>query len=141
MKKFKFVPPYSEKGKTNFRASQNRSGVYLIKENGILVYVGFSAKNLYKTMYRHFQRWSHKTQDVITYVDKMTKNKYLVRIIYCTPKQAQYLEKALIKKHRPRDNYMQYEIMLDNYTPKENKYMEEVVDIYENVNVSYDLPF
>lgn len=53
MKVFKFIPPYNNKGKSNFRTAVNQSGIYLIKENGKLVYVGKSGYNLYKTMHRH----------------------------------------------------------------------------------------
>jgi hypothetical protein len=59
--KTKFLPPYDENGKTNF-PSRKRTGVYLIKENGIIVYVGYSGKDLYKTMYRHFEQWTGKQE-------------------------------------------------------------------------------
>ena len=129
MKVFKFLPPYKKDGKTNFPETMNRTGVYLIKENGKIVYVGFSGYNLYKTMYRHFQRWRHKTQEVVSYRDDMKSKDYTVRIVFCTTKQAAALEKALIKKHRPRDNEMKYKI---NELPvPEQRYIETVEDVYE----------
>ncbi|MDP2059608.1 MAG: hypothetical protein Q8J97_07705, partial [Flavobacteriaceae bacterium] len=85
MKKFKFLPPYKSPGKTSFPETQNRSGCYIIKENNKIVYVGMSARNLYKTLYRHFEHWSHKLQEVITYKTRLTKHKYTVRVILCTP--------------------------------------------------------
>ena len=107
MKKFKFLPPYKREGKTNFPETQRRSGVYIIKEDSRIVYVGMSGGNLYKTLYRHFETWDHPYQEVTTYAGK--KNKYLVRIVLCTPGQAARLERYLIKKLNPRDNTVKYE--------------------------------
>jgi hypothetical protein len=59
MKKTRYKEPYNKYGKTNFGFTENKSGVYLIKSKRTnkIVYVGYSASNLYKTMYRHFQSW------------------------------------------------------------------------------------
>ena len=59
MKKFNFLPPYQKKGKTTYPETLNKSGVYLIKENNVQVYIGYSGLNLYRTMYRYFQAWNH----------------------------------------------------------------------------------
>ena len=83
-----------------------RAGVYLIKESGVIVYVGYSGYDVYKTMYRHFQEWNHQTQEVVTY--NADSGRYTVRVIYCTPQQAAALELALIKRHNPRDNADKY---------------------------------
>jgi hypothetical protein len=104
MKKFKFLPPYRKEGKTTFPATRNRAGVYLIKEGERLVYIGMSGGNLYRTLYRHFEAWSHPSQEVTTYQSRMKKHRYTVRVVLCTPGQAVRLERALIVKHRPRDN-------------------------------------
>lgn len=106
MKVFKFWPPYQANGRTTFPETVNRSGVYLICENGKLVYIGYSATNLYRTMYRHFQKWNHRGQPVVTYAG--SAKKYTVRVVLCTPAQAARLEKALIIKNRPRDNRDKY---------------------------------
>jgi len=107
MKVFKFLPPYRD-GRTSFPKTNKRSGVYLIKENGKLVYVGMSKTNLYKTLYRHFETWSSKHQVVTTYVNKLHRFNYTVRVIMTTPPQAIRLERALIKKYNPRDNSEKY---------------------------------
>jgi len=139
MKIFKFLPPYKKDGKTNFPQTVNRTGIYVIKENGKIVYVGFSGYNLYKTMYRHFQSWHHKTQDVVSYKSLMSRNEYTVRVVYCTTKQAAALEKALIKKHRPRDNEMKYKI---NELPiEEQRYIETVEDVYQETDIYGGLPY
>lgn len=139
MKVFKFFPPYKKDGKTNFPQTANRTGVYIIKENGVIVYVGFSGYNLYKTMYRHFQTWHHKIQDVVSYKSQMNRKDYTVRVVYCTAKQAAALEKALIKKHRPRDNEMKYRI---NELPfVEQRYIETVQDTYRGTDIYSGLPY
>ena len=107
------MPPYHANGRTTYNNTQNKSGVYIIKEFGRLVYIGSSTKNLYKTLYRHFEKWNHRGQEVITYVNRLRANNYTVRVILCTAAQAVKLERALILKHRPRDNenkYLNYEI-------------------------------
>lgn len=114
MKKFKFLPPYSKPGKTNFPKTRDRAGVYLIKEAGKLVYIGLSQTNLYCTLYRHFEAWNHSGQEVVTYQSRLKRYAYTVRVVLCIPAQALRLERALIKKYKPRDNEMKYE----NYTLK-----------------------
>jgi excinuclease UvrABC nuclease subunit len=102
MKKTRFTPPYDSKGKTNFRFAEKKSGVYLIKSKRTnkIVYVGYSGNNLYRTMYRHFQKWTDNTQYRATF----SKDKYSVRIVFSSPKRASLLEKALIKKYKPKGN-------------------------------------
>jgi|WetSurMetagenome_2_1015567.scaffolds.fasta_scaffold728884_2 excinuclease UvrABC nuclease subunit len=118
MKKSKFLPLYYPSGKTTFNTSQ-RPGVYLIKENNIVVYIGYSAYSIYKTMYRHFQAWTHKQQQVVTYKQTYAKN-YTARLIYCTPKQAISLERTLILKYKPRDNENKYQNYSLNFEDKKN---------------------
>lgn len=78
-----------------------QAGCYLIADNtGNIVYVGFSATQLYKTIYRHFETWNDRRTQRNTY-DRET---HTVRIIYTTAKRAGALEMYLIKKLEPRDN-------------------------------------
>lgn len=116
MKRTKLQPPYDVEGRTNFPA-RNLPGVYLIyriQRNGFggerrtLRYVGYSASDVYKAMYRHFQVWNDRQADrgerserVVYQVRKDVR----VRVIYCnTGRQAMELEKALILMHKPVDN-------------------------------------
>jgi len=118
MQKLKFLPPYNKSGKTTFPESIKKSGVYLIKENNKIVYIGCSRKNLYKTVYRHFEKWEHPSQDVITYMNTCNK-KYTFRAIYCSVLQAQTLEKVLINKLKPRDNrHTHSDLVIDEYARK-----------------------
>ena len=114
MKVYKFSPPYKN-GKCTFKNAWNKSGVYIIKENNKIVYIGQSGYNLYKTMYRHFQSWdSHQAR--ATYNKDNKRKKYSVRMIFCTPQKAEKLEVALCKKYNPRDMKYKY-----THTPKDNK--------------------
>lgn len=104
MKVSKFYPPYQNSGKTRFPESKQQSGVYLIREDGKDVYVGYSGTDLYRTMYRHFQHWNDPTQYRVSYQSRLSKKKYTVRIVYCNPAQARRLEQFLIMRLMPRDN-------------------------------------
>lgn len=109
MKLSKFQPPYKESkpGKrpgvsSHIRAVQGKAGVYIIQKKGGRkpLYIGHSTTNLYVTILRHFQSWDDKRQVRVTY----PKQGYNVRVIVTTPKRAIALERALIIKHRPKDN-------------------------------------
>ena len=110
MKKYKSFPPYLANGKTTFPGTKNKAGVYQIFESGKLVYIGFSGFNLYRTLYRHFEKWNHRSQPVVTYENKMKRFNYTVRVTICTALQAEKLERLLIKKYKPRDNSNQFEL-------------------------------
>jgi len=117
--KTRFMPVYIN-GKPNpglIRASVKRPGVYLIKVNGEIKYIGYSYTNVYKTILRHFQSWNDPTQVRITYPKS---SNVTARIVYTnTGKQAEKLERALILKLNPADNpnkYEKYQTTLeDNY--------------------------
>jgi hypothetical protein len=134
MKQSKAIPPYNKLGRANY-PSRGKSGVYIIYENDKPVYVGYSQNDLYKTMYRHFQNWNHTGQEVVTYLSLMDKNKYTVRVIYCTPKQATSLEKQLIIKHQPRDCENKYQ----GYMP--DRYDKDVILTYAKTGKSSNFSF
>jgi predicted GIY-YIG superfamily endonuclease len=110
IKKSKFLPPYKPNGRTTFGAAQSKTGVYLIKENDVVVYVGYSGSDIYRTLYRHFQYWNHRTQETISYAGK--RKDYTVRIVFCSKADAIRLERGLILKHNPRDNKNKYDSYL-----------------------------
>lgn len=103
-KKYK---PYNKNGSTTF-PQRNTSGVYKIFEDNKLVYIGMSTNNLYRTMYHHFNSWKDKTKQYrVTYNSQ--DNNIKVQIIYTnTGSQAESLEKILILKYKPRDNFNKY---------------------------------
>jgi len=132
MIKSKLNPPYKN-GKPFYTAKQ--PGVYLIYKNSQLVYVGFSSYNVYKTMYRHFQRWNDPTQVRVIYNPNEPGIK--VRVIYTTAARSKKLEKALILKYQPKDNPEKYNsYVLD-------KKSEKVLNDAENefTAINDDLPF
>lgn len=97
--------------------AKDKSGVYFIKENGRLVYIGHSGYNLYKTITRHFQQWDARQQRA-TYTPGAAK--FEVKAILTSPTEAQILEDQLIKKYNPRDNSNQKTLDLtENYTPED----------------------
>lgn len=130
-KQTRFIDPYKEingKLRTNLKTlkhDQEQSGVYLISENetGDIVYVGYSENSLYKTIYRHFQKWVDISRTVKTRFTYEKKG-YKVRIIFTTPARAALLEKHLIVKIQPRDNGFKY----DNYLfPEQEKEAETIL--------------
>lgn len=100
MIKTRYQAPYTEKGKAVFTGK--KPGVYLIKRGNTLLYVGFSGENVYKTLYRHFQSWYDPKQVRVSYKNNMDGIK--ARVIYCNKNNAAALERALILKHKPKDN-------------------------------------
>lgn len=104
MRKSRLIEPYDKNGRSNLGFANKQSGVYLIYKNGKLVYVGYSAVNLYKTCTRHFQKWTSSYQRVVTYHDKLSRNDFKVRVILCSASRADKLEKALIVRYKPKDN-------------------------------------
>lgn len=106
----KFYPVYIN-GKLNkqlrLKPAGNQKGVYILKKDSEIVYIGYSGSNIYKTLTRHFQSWDDRTQTRVTY-SKNTNIK--ARVIYTTTAtQAAKLEKALILKYKPTDNPNKYE--------------------------------
>ena len=104
--KTNFKPIYNRKGKPSFSERQ-KPGVYIIKEDGFIIYVGYSKINFYKTLYRHFEKWEGPAAG-LTFVDQMDKFSYTARIIYCTSRQAEVLEKMLIRRYKPGANKNKY---------------------------------
>lgn len=133
-----FVPPYKNlkdkdlgwSTQTNIRWAQGKAGVYLIKENGVLVYIG-SGSNVYKNALRHFE--PNKNRSGQRYDKTFDKYDYTVRIVTTnTVNQAYKLEQALIRKYKPRDNYFLYE--LEDNTPK----TEEMLKEYEYIKATWE---
>ena len=114
--KSRFLKPYNTDGSTNMAFCKSKAGVYLIKnETGDIVYIGFSATNLYKTVLRHFQSWDDNKQVRVSYPYKHT---FTVRVVLTTPGRAEKLERALIVELKPKDNPDK----LRKYTPTKSEY-------------------
>ena len=101
-----YFKPNSMAASTKFNL-RNVGGVYLIYKNDTLLYCGYSKNNVYRTMYRHFQDWE-KSPQVRTIYKNLKDIK--CRVIYCkNGKDAARLEKAIILKHKPKDNTNKYD--------------------------------
>jgi hypothetical protein len=108
-----WMPPYTTKnGRKVIALEKTGTGVYLIKKNGRIVYVGKASNHIKKTLYRHFQTWTDlrstygrklSPYERVTYKD--VPGSYLIKVIYThTSREADILEQALILKVQPRDN-------------------------------------
>jgi hypothetical protein len=145
LKTYRYVPVFDslegEKAKFNLGFTKGKSGVYLIKENGVLVYVGFSGYDLYKTISRHFQVWNSKKQETVTYVNSRFWNDYTIRVVFLSPTKALKLEQALILKHKPRDNsYMLNLLEMDaKEAAKIERQLDKAIEEYEE-SPKYDYP-
>lgn len=76
-------------------------------------------------MYRHFQKWTHRQQVVVSYIDRFSRHLYTVRILITVHSEAKKWEAFFIDKLKPRDNYREPEIEII-YTPGEQKQMNEI---------------
>ena len=110
MKGLKFKPAYISERQCGIKWDKTvkRKGVYFIKENGRLVYIGMSQSCIYKALYRHFQRWN-TYQKVVTYKDLLSINEYEVAVFMTDEHDIPSLEKDLIIINNPRDNSLKYE--------------------------------
>lgn len=125
MRKFRGQPPYNKEGKTNFRYTSGKPGVYLIYRDGVLVYIGSSKSDVYKTMYRHFQSWNDPTQVRVTFQKQLKRRQFRCRVVLTTPIQAERLERALIVKHKPK--YNTYKYLLFDETERERRAKTKLV--------------
>lgn len=127
--KYKNLKPYNDKGKPTFK-KRGVKGCYIIRNKKEILYIGYSGTDLYKAMYRHFQKWNDYSQVRVTY--DYLKN-LRVDIIICSSKlEASRLEKALIIKYKPKENPNQYWLNFDTDNKEEEIYKEY---IYKKWNV------
>lgn len=119
-RKFKssgWFKPYTgnktKNGRPQTTLNETGTGVYLIrKQNGKIIYVGKSANDVRRTLYRHFQTWTdmrssygrqRSPYERVTYKD--LPGHFLCKVIFTeTERQADILEQALIVKVKPKDN-------------------------------------
>jgi Uri superfamily endonuclease len=102
-----FCPAYIN-GKYGLKNIKWKKGVYVIKEDGIIVYVGMTNYCLQNVLYRHFQAWNPDRRGVhyrVSYFDRKDYLKYEVAAITEFKNiSIENTEKLLILKHLPRDN-------------------------------------
>lgn len=113
-----FSPYFTKKGaKKPVTALQyvtkSQCGVYIIrsKRTKEILYVGHSSKQLYKTLYRHFQDWESSTQYRATYYQHSA---YEIMIILTGSCDTAYMtEQYYIHKVKPRDGVRKLEVPID----------------------------
>jgi hypothetical protein len=146
--KSRFVPVYKEyaypelgwRSKTNIAFARNKAGVYQIKEDGKLVYIGASRADVYRKALRHFEPYVGKEGSKQEYYKHIETKAYTIRITLTnTPEQAYLLEAALINKYKPRDNYIQPTIF-DNKTRKAEAILTEYEDLSPQ-HIDVEAPF
>lgn len=103
------------------RAFKRACGVYVIKQNGRVVYVGSSRKRLYDTVTRHFQQWkrtprgrraakynyhrTHETDHDPGMVYSRNNCQIAVYTVACGDELEE--ETKLIHRYQPRDNLVE----------------------------------
>jgi hypothetical protein len=131
--KSKFQEPFETRNNRNYSTlifGRGKPGVYLIKRDNKIVYVGFSASDVEKACLRHFYNYndSHRQKRVFY----PNKEGITVRITLTTAARAAKLEKALIIKLKPKDNPDK----LQGYLGIIPKSCEQVLAEYEDSQVS-----
>ena len=137
MKASKFLSPYIS---NRCRFTKKSPGVYMIKDDSVfskIVYVGMAKKNVYDTLYRHFQTWNDKRFERTVY----PKSGYWVRVIYCTASQVDKLERALIIKYKPNDNIDKYEHYSLLESDKKLISQSKKADFYNPLGEGVDVDF
>ena len=82
-------------------------GVYLIREDGVVVYVGTSANCLRKRCYRKFEEPNsyHRTTPEVSYKSRLDRHVYEVAFVVCADlEDRKLIEAHLIDEFKPRDN-------------------------------------
>ena len=127
-----WFPPYQKvKGKRQTTlpsiVKKPKHGVYIIKRSGGKrpLYIGYSASNLYKTLYRHFQYWVEPKHQHATYKGK---HGYRVRVLIPPASLVKDLEHLLVQHFNPRDNHLRYQGHQLGFFPQEAQAFTPVVD-------------
>lgn len=133
-----FVKPYIGKaGKYKRRTirSRGQSGIYIIREDEVIVYVGMSVSCVTEALYRHFYIYNDSHQQSRHFYSLDTLLNYDVFILVCTKDEAPKLERGLILSLEPRDN-------VDRFKKYLQQLQEPVkaVSVIEEVIIE-DMPF
>lgn len=104
-----YVDKNAEKKSYGLKGINGIPGVYFIKEDDVIVYIGMSRVNVQKALYRHFQHWKSWRQRRVSYKNTLLNHKYEVACITMEYFMAHETEKAYILMYNPRDNFDRYE--------------------------------
>ena len=112
-----FLPYYRTKSgayRTTLQyITRSQCGVYIIRSRKTkeILYVGYSSGQLYKTLYRHFQKWDDKTQYRASYSQKSAYEVMVVLTMSC--KLSYIIEQYYHKTLKPRDGIRRLELNWD----------------------------
>lgn len=120
-----FTPYISDR---NCTLKTTGTGIYFFKDKATnkILYVGFSAKDVKGTAYRHLQEWNDKRTDwtkKLQNYERVTfnKNKVLLKVIFtATIEEAALMEKRFILRLKPAYNTLKMEM----YNQKEINYID-----------------
>lgn len=114
-----FGPARGKAGRMRtFAKLAREAGIYIIRENGVIIYVGMSQSCIVEALYRHFYYWKNDPTRTTnfprtTYYDKMGSNSYDAAIFVTEKADAPKIERGLILSIQPRDNRERYQSYLD----------------------------
>lgn len=132
-----------------YKTFKKQPGCYLIKENGVIVYVGMSKHCVVKACYRHFYKWTSWRRQRVTYFDRLDEKEYTILIIPLPMEQVCQMEQSLIITMNPRDNKERYQGVIDEILTTKGyvradalaKLEKEESGIYGSTGDNDDLPF
>jgi hypothetical protein len=109
--KLNWVPSYinGKAGITGIVLKKRIPGLYFIKENDVLVYIGKSAYNVKQVLYRHFQQWNPDRTCRHYRVSYEKGGDYQVAVHLFNQLEVHDAEILNIQKYQPRDNRKLYE--------------------------------
>jgi heterodisulfide reductase subunit A-like polyferredoxin len=119
-----------------------KAGVYMIKENENIVYIGMSQSCVVEALYRHFYEWNDVRQyaNRVTYFNKLHKHNYQVVIMVTTKQEAAKLEQSMIITLNPRDNRERYEEIVEMILKQRGYVKKETQQLVPGIPDD-DLPF
>ena len=145
LKSTRFFAPYSGDNLKTQTLKATGAGVYIIKKNGLVVYVGRSSADVKSTLYRHFQKWTDRRSvwgkrnmlyERVTY-DGQNRANFTVKVIFTpTDFEANVIEHMLILKLKPRDNERKNDLYSSENIPR----MQSRIENEENWNINNDEP-
>ena len=117
----------------------HKTGIYVIAKNFFVIYVGMSSVSLYKTAYRHFQKWSYRYG--ITYTTE--RNNYLLKFIpiELNKDELHDVEIKLIRGLFPRDNKLYYKEVIEEENEIDYSLVEGIISWEDYIKIHGHEPF
>lgn len=110
-----FVEPFINRETSRRKRTINslrRKGIYIIKEDDIIVYIGMSQSCLVEALYRHFYPYNDSARRPRHYYDVSNGKDYKIFTIETNIQDAPKLERGLVIGMNPRDNRDRFKLYL-----------------------------